>query len=761
MQIIPASGGGGSWGSITGTLSSQSDLQTALNAKQPLDSLLTAIAASTDPTANGVYGLASSPAGALSWNTSPNFKGPTPFVNALAPQFFVSNSTATTTGTISSGTASLVVASASDFVIGQGIYIKGAGTAGGVLETTITNISGTTFTLAANASTTATTQEVGHSDTAGIQAALDFAVSANVGSAGQVFLPPGIYNVSSLNIPHECWLVGSGQRNTELQSIPGATALGVVIMDGTNKGCGLFNLVIDGQKGASPAPTGSGIYITSSQTGGLRDHRIENVTVIDCTGDGVLMTTTGGNYVIATYFRNVYVSSVNGHGFHLATSNVTDHIFVSCFAGLCGLNGWHILGTTTQYVGCGADDSGQVDATTYGDGWCFSGSGAVGHMVWGGRSANNLRHSLYLTGSNKTNTIYMSSYDPRGDHVNIAGGTDNDIHCTAAAPFSAANSDSMLNASGGSGNVLHLTWASTAITATALTGAALASQTIHQNGAYYGAADQTLLDGSDLVLGTTTGTKIGTATSQKLGFFNATPIVQNTSTTDLRTGLINLGFFATGGASPLNLNGGAFIAGTATVGASTSRDTFHVLSTSGGSLMERISADSTAYQNISLKARGTPGSEAAINAGDVLMNFVARGWDGTGSYSSYVQNHAVIRVMATGTPSGSDHGAKWEIRNCAAGSTTVTTRLTIDENGLTLADAHNLVTGTTTGMKIGTSTTQKLGFWNATPVVRGSAWTLTNVTTDRSYDANATTLDEVADALGTLVAELQTMGLLG
>lgn len=39
-------------------------------------------------------------------------------------------------------------------------------------------------------------------------------------------------------------------------------------------------------------------------------------------------------------------------------------------------------------------------------------------------------------------------------------------------------------------------------------------------------------------------------------------------------------------------------------------------------------------------------------------------------------------------------------------------------------------------------------------------YTPTNVTTDRSYDANATTLDEVADVLGTLIADLQTAGLI-
>jgi hypothetical protein len=36
-------------------------------------------------------------------------------------------------------------------------------------------------------------------------------------------------------------------------------------------------------------------------------------------------------------------------------------------------------------------------------------------------------------------------------------------------------------------------------------------------------------NGRDFILDTTTGSKIGTATSQKLGFWNATPIIQPTT----------------------------------------------------------------------------------------------------------------------------------------------------------------------------------------------------------------------------------------
>ena len=44
-------------------------------------------------------------------------------------------------------------------------------------------------------------------------------------------------------------------------------------------------------------------------------------------------------------------------------------------------------------------------------------------------------------------------------------------------------------------------------------------------------AGGTLNEGANIVGGTTTGTKIGTATNQKFGFYNATPIIQPTSLT--------------------------------------------------------------------------------------------------------------------------------------------------------------------------------------------------------------------------------------
>ena len=55
----------------------------------------------------------------------------------------------------------------------------------------------------------------------------------------------------------------------------------------------------------------------------------------------------------------------------------------------------------------------------------------------------------------------------------------------------------------------------------------------------------------------------------------------------------------------------------------------------------------------------------------------------------------------------------------------------------------------------------KLGFFGHATALQPAAYTPSNVSADRSYDANATTLDELADVLGTLIADLQSIGLVG
>lgn len=69
-----------------------------------------------------------------------------------------------------------------------------------------------------------------------------------------------------------------------------------------------------------------------------------------------------------------------------------------------------------------------------------------------------------------------------------------------------------------------------------------------------------------------------------------------------------------------------------------------------------------------------------------------------------------------------------------------------------LADGMAFVFGATTGTKIGTGATQKIGFWNATPVVQPSA------VADPSGGATVDT--EARAAVADLLSRLRTLGLI-
>jgi hypothetical protein len=53
-----------------------------------------------------------------------------------------------------------------------------------------------------------------------------------------------------------------------------------------------------------------------------------------------------------------------------------------------------------------------------------------------------------------------------------------------------------------------------------------------------------------------------------------------------------------------------------------------------------------------------------------------------------------------------------------------------------------------------------VGFFGTTPAVRSTGWAVTNAVSDKVFDANATTTDELADVLGTLITYLISIGLI-
>lgn len=146
----------------------------------------------------------------------------------------------TTTGTISSGANTLVVASATGWSIGMGIAVANAGAGGNTeLITSVTVINGTTFTLAANAISTATGQTVNHDDTAAIQAAVN-AVSA---SLQRLHIRAGNYNVTSeITLAAPIFITGDGAVDNLTKSLPQQSATGGTVIWNRGKTNNVFNI---------------------------------------------------------------------------------------------------------------------------------------------------------------------------------------------------------------------------------------------------------------------------------------------------------------------------------------------------------------------------------------------------------------------------------------------------------------------------------------------------------------------------------------
>ena len=130
---------------------------------------------------------------------------------------------------------------------------------------------------------------------------------------------------------------------------------------------------------------------------------------------------------------------------------------------------------------------------------------------------------------------------------------------------------------------------------------------------------------------------------------------------------------------------------------------------------------------------------------------------GTVNYSNVTPgagSYEAIRVAITETalPTGTNY-----LIRLLAGVAGTTEKFSVTNAGLTTwADAADLVFGSTTGTKIATATTQKLGFFNATPIVQPSAYTQTYATADKIH-ANLTSATLTDNTTGTANTTLEAL----
>lgn len=141
----------------------------------------------------------------------------------------------------------------------------------------------------------------------------------------------------------------------------------------------------------------------------------------------------------------------------------------------------------------------------------------------------------------------------------------------------------------------------------------------------------------------------------------------------------------------------------------------------------------------------TNGISADPASGDDAAVIIAR-TDGTGSGIYANAGSVFYRPRVSAVAGRSSH-------YFYTGSPT-TLRLKIDETGLvTLSDAVNIAVNTGTGTKIGTATGQKIGFWNATPVVQPASANQAALT-DSTGGTASTTFAAITAGAGYLQADM-------
>jgi Pectate lyase superfamily protein len=272
---------------------------------------------------------------------------------------------------------------------------------------------------------------------------------------------------------------------------------------------------------------------------------------------------------------------------------------------------------------------------------------------------------------------------------------------------------------------------------------------------------------SDIVLGSNWWEPLSYATGEtndrskfRSGFFGKSPVLLQSAATDIKDALTNYGLLQGTSPSPLYLDGGVLTAFSVAFSDNVGANNDILLSRGGTNRLDladgdtlRIASDGTA--SLQFGASGDVllkwGAADVLETNDAFRFERAAGTDS--AIISRVTGDAVSRSVI-------NVNGRWEMgdgtgtRDFGMGRT-VANRLDFDSGdslyltsgNITLAGSGNTIdfshsggglleaSDTTTGLKVLSAATKKLGFYGATPVVRPAAYTQTYSTADRTLDA--------------------------
>ena len=139
-----------------------------------------------------------------------------------------------------------------------------------------------------------------------------------------------------------------------------------------------------------------------------------------------------------------------------------------------------------------------------------------------------------------------------------------------------------------------------------------------------------------------------------------------------------------------------------------------IASTSDGQLKTTLATDASSLTTGSITTAGGVSIAKQLYLGDDLDMSV----NGTGVYDITLKTNVADALSIT-------DGTDIIVFETTTGAPTITitpattiTGVLTSNGGITMGDAKNIATNATTGTKVGTATSQKIGFWNVTPVIQ-------------------------------------------
>ncbi len=153
----------------------------------------------------------------------------------------------------------------------------------------------------------------------------------------------------------------------------------------------------------------------------------------------------------------------------------------------------------------------------------------------------------------------------------------------------------------------------------------------------------------------------------------------------------------------------------------TDASNYERLAITGSAITVETAGTGTDNIDLTLTSAGVGDVVLAAGASTLTVDGSTSGqhnWTSDGSFPTWYFNRGATGVQGLIALSSSEVGMGSYSAHDLSLRRGNSTKLTLGASTLTVADAYNIVLNGTTGTKIGTATSQKLGFWNATPVVQ-------------------------------------------